>query len=86
MGHTGCGAVLTRLLFALGGRGAQFRQDQAHHLLVDLRIAPKHVETLVEDRALLGPAEKTGSQRVVEILAPLEPADQSRWLQYGAAG
>ncbi len=71
-------AVLARLFLALGGRGPQFRQDQAHHLLEDLRVTPEHVEALVEDRALLGPAEEAGSQRVIEILAPLEPADADR--------
>ena len=60
------------LLLGLGLVALELRQEELHHALEELRVAPEDVEALVEQLALVAPVHEHGVQRPVEILAPLE--------------
>ncbi len=72
----------TRRVLELGtGTGAvtaALASEQPHHLFQHLRVAPEHMEALIEDRALLWPRQKAGGQRMIEIAAILETAHRYR--------
>ncbi len=58
------------------------RQQQGHHLLEQLRVAPEGVERLVEDRLLLVPVEHHRRERRMDVVAVRE-ADRLDRLERG---
>ena len=62
----------------------QRRQEQMHHPLEQLRVAPEDVEALVEQLALVAPVHEHRVQRPVEILPALEAygLDRTQRLQH----
>ena len=55
------------------------RQEEPHHALEHLRVAPEDVERLVEELELLAPVEEDGGERPVEVVAPLDARDLERF-------
>src|SRR3546814_13416198 len=53
----------------VGDVGTELRQDHLQHALQDLRIAPEHVERLIEDLALVAAVHEHGVQGPVEVAA-----------------
>jgi hypothetical protein len=45
-------------------------EDQRHHPLEKLRVAPEQVKGLIEDRPLVAPADQHGIQGPVEVVSP----------------
>ncbi len=67
------GEAADHLLAVARARRLELRQEQRHHLLEELRIAPEDVEGLVEDLALVALVDEDGVQRPVEILPVGDP-------------
>ena len=61
--------------FLVGGQplfAAHCRQDEPHHALQDVGVAPEHVKGLVEQVALIAPVDEDGVQGPIEIATALD--------------
>ena len=67
-----------KLLLAAGGRDAPAHFRQVANARGVARVAPEHAKRLVVEIELVAVAEKDGSKRPVDIVAPLDAGDLQR--------